>query len=393
MSVSKELFDLAKKWYERGEISDSRILFTAAQETAATMGDDLTHAEASYQLARIAWFQSHPKLAEHLFEQAHDRFAEVGHPKRAFAARLGQAFMAYDATDHDKATELLDELGGVRDLPMEYKGQIAGYRGNIARHRNRVEDAIRYYDEAIHLSQEHNPRFAPVFKMDKAVLFLLDGDLNKALGLLEQASDGEDNHPISFVGHYTALAKVQLGESIDPSQLSPVDEDSGDAVLFLSNARSFAANKLVAPFDKAQAEDTLSALKLDCPPTEHARLTVRILSNIVGVSPDRSSRLVLNSKERSARFNGNRVVFAEHSAEWAILWRLGAAHAQPAHVVTPAELIQVGWPEQQLLPKSAKNRLHVALSNLRAKGLREILLRHHNGYALSRAVQVVQHGS
>ncbi len=51
-------------------------------------------------------------------------------------------------------------------------------------------------------------------------------------------------------------------------------------------------------------------------------------------------------------------------------------------------LIQSAWPDERLIPKAARNRLHVALSTLRTLGLRELILSTAGGYMLDPAIPV-----
>ncbi len=68
-----------------------------------------------------------------------------------------------------------------------------------------------------------------------------------------------------------------------------------------------------------------------------------------------------------------------------------------AHRIAPSTpslsaeaLVAAGWPGERLSPESAKNRLHVALAKLRKLGLRDVLLRYVDGYALSPGLRVIR---
>lgn len=52
------------------------------------------------------------------------------------------------------------------------------------------------------------------------------------------------------------------------------------------------------------------------------------------------------------------------------------------------DLIAAGWPERRptkALEKAARNRLHVAIAELRSLGLRDVLVRSDDGYHLENA--------
>lgn len=60
----------------------------------------------------------------------------------------------------------------------------------------------------------------------------------------------------------------------------------------------------------------------------------------------------------------------------------------PGEVASIDDLISAGWPGETILGDAALNRAYVALSTLRKKGLRDVLLRVGGGYALSQSVVV-----
>lgn len=61
---------------------------------------------------------------------------------------------------------------------------------------------------------------------------------------------------------------------------------------------------------------------------------------------------------------------------------------RPGQVLSPAELIAAGWPDERIYPRAARARLHVAVSSLRKLGLGEALEFHRGGYRLDPAVDV-----
>ena len=57
-------------------------------------------------------------------------------------------------------------------------------------------------------------------------------------------------------------------------------------------------------------------------------------------------------------------------------------------VMSSEQLWRAGWGEQRALPEAVTNRLHVALSNLRKRGLKPYLLRDDQGYQLDPRVAI-----
>ena len=58
---------------------------------------------------------------------------------------------------------------------------------------------------------------------------------------------------------------------------------------------------------------------------------------------------------------------------------------RPGQVLSRRELIEVGWPGEQILEAAAMNRLHNGIAVLRSLGLRLVLLTHDDGYLLDPA--------
>jgi predicted ATPase/Tfp pilus assembly protein PilF len=52
------------------------------------------------------------------------------------------------------------------------------------------------------------------------------------------------------------------------------------------------------------------------------------------------------------------------------------------------ELREIGWPGERMQPEAAANRVHVALAELRRRGLKRFILRRPNGYALAEALPI-----
>jgi hypothetical protein len=66
-----------------------------------------------------------------------------------------------------------------------------------------------------------------------------------------------------------------------------------------------------------------------------------------------------------------------------VLALIGHHGARPGEPLSPAALIEAGWPGERMSTASGRNRLHVALATLRALGLRPWLQRCPLGYALA----------
>lgn len=65
-----------------------------------------------------------------------------------------------------------------------------------------------------------------------------------------------------------------------------------------------------------------------------------------------------------------------------------AQQKSPGLGLSVEQIMALGWPGQQLLPKAGANRVYVALNNLRKLGLDPFMIRSQQGYMLSPLVQV-----
>ncbi|HEY2368199.1 MAG TPA: hypothetical protein VGH87_17495, partial [Polyangiaceae bacterium] len=72
-----------------------------------------------------------------------------------------------------------------------------------------------------------------------------------------------------------------------------------------------------------------------------------------------------------------------------LLWRLVEHHrAAPGVGLTLDELRDAGWPDERLTAAAALNRVHVALAELRRRGLRSCLQRAQSRYLIDPSVRI-----
>jgi hypothetical protein len=83
------------------------------------------------------------------------------------------------------------------------------------------------------------------------------------------------------------------------------------------------------------------------------------------------------------------VVIGAHSPAGRLLSALAEQRVRrEGEGMTLDELIEAGWPGTRIQRQAARNRLHVALTALRNKGLRSVLLRSSRRYLLDPRVPV-----
>lgn len=398
-SPAERLLSSGRKWYAREKAQEALELFEAAQMTAAACGETEVEAYAWTESGRTSSLGCQPKVAEHAFGESARCFASLGAQNAARTAIVRQAFMAYDAGDSARSLELLDEVTRGSDVPPHAIGRADGYRANIARSRDRHEEAEQLYHAAItRLDAIGDDLYAATFRMDLAVAKLLQGDGAGAHRKLHEARAASpvpaDPALSALVDHYEVLTFASLGEhQLLEEAVARFAPPRSKAMSFLAESHAFARALCQADADQLPAlRDRLSALHARCPPYEHGRLTLRILRGLAGGGTAADERFVIAAQRHEARLGSNVAMsFGAASPEWRILLALVAAlEGGGDGVLTADQLVEAGWPGERPTPKSARNRLHVALSNLRKRGLREVLLRHPTGYALSRVLTVIR---
>lgn len=396
-TASAQLLELGLDWYRRGQLPEARALLEAARLCAEVLGEPSVAAQAWLHRARVEALECEPKLAEDALSHAARLFDSSGQPERAIDARVRQAFVAYDAGDLGRATELAEAELNQAPSPSIVRGLALGYLGNVARSRNQLDIAREQYRAArAVLDVVGEQLYRSVFEMDLGITELLAQDYDEAWRHLESARRGAESAPEepmlgALIPHYEALTLVGLGEpELARTALRRFEALPSEAMSFLASTHALIEELTKKPIPPA-ATQMLADRRRDAPAFEHARLTVRILRGLLGGSTTPDDRLTLLEAEHRVRIGSELdAQFPPDSSEWRILLALAShRHARREDALSSEELIAAGWPGERIGPDAAKNRLHVALSKLRKRGLRDLLLRYPSGYALSPGLTVL----
>ena len=124
------------------------------------------------------------------------------------------------------------------------------------------------------------------------------------------------------------------------------------------------------------------------PPRVATRTLRRALDQ---TAPDDGDVLLVDRDRRSIRMPGRVrwVPFGRQAVPWRLLVEMCEMRLRsPSQPVAPDALIEAGWPGQTVSPRSAQNRLHVAINALRKLGLRRLIVTHDDGYLLTPSVRV-----
>ncbi|MFO0650062.1 MAG: tetratricopeptide repeat protein [Polyangiales bacterium] len=181
--------------------------------------------------------------------------------------------------------------------------------------------------------------------------------LDEAHGLLARATVIADGLEDPYADGLVSLARA-FTERADPAAVRARVEASRAA-------------RPDAPTSLAEASDD-------------ARWMLRLLAREAA----RQAEVTLAVSRTLRRFrlgDGAWVELARFGSLWRIFEALVDAHARDLGATVSGEaLLAAGWPGQKMLPEAASNRVYVALSTLRSRGLRAALSRTDEGIASRR---------
>jgi hypothetical protein len=107
--------------------------------------------------------------------------------------------------------------------------------------------------------------------------------------------------------------------------------------------------------------------------------------SVLGVASDRiapNTPVVLARSGKWFVAAGTRVDLGDSPTLAAVLGALVRGHISGRRYVDTAAIVADGWAGERILPRAARNRVYVAVSSLRSSGLRSIVVRTAEGYAL-----------
>jgi predicted ATPase len=166
--------------------------------------------------------------------------------------------------------------------------------------------------------------------------------------------------------------------------------DTVGDVRHASIARAELAGVLASEGRLAEAEECLAEAERVLGEVGDARRLAVVRARHAHLVPAPRHALVVAPEGRSFCWaDGAAVDLARHPALARILWSLVTERlAHPGAPLALEAVVGAGWPGERLRPTSAASRAYVALSTLRKRGLRAILLRGETGYYLDPHVDV-----
>jgi tetratricopeptide (TPR) repeat protein len=301
---------------------------------------------ASIELERGEW-----SLAEQLFSDILRRAREYGLPRYACLARGGMGHTSQEAGKYAEAQTHYRAAyeGFAAQQDQRLAAVYLGYEGTALEEQGLFERALELYRKAIPaLSAAGANDFASLFG---ACARALAAELGEPVPHSEPASSFDDPALLAAVRLHqlrAELATPRAAALTADTHLRDVSDDVRFALRRLARARA------------AQRQDGVRLCVGDGSFTLEGQASV-----------DLRSRRVL----------------------WRLFERILAAHLEsPGRAVSSADLARAAWGDERMLERARAHRLRVALSELRKRGLAEILLRTPAGLSLAEHVVVVWGG-
>lgn len=356
------------------ELLDAGVVFAEALREGELAAELVAHR------GLVAHMDGRLAEAEARYEAALERLEDPG-TRGLVRARL--AFARYDRGALAAAEPELRELADEAPTPV-LRARARGYLGNVLRARRKLDEAIACYDEAERALATTTPRYAAVFAMDRAIAWMLGGDLEEAAAALAALATRPEvaaaENLAELVRHYHRLARAllrappariaeRLGDPRVPT-LTTLAELLELATRPASEVRARASALAATPIQNAHVRITLDLLEA------HARGDLR---------GPAAEALVIDRAGGTFRVGAARAVaLAPDGPPYRMLLALVDARLHsPGRWVEGAELARLAWPDERMLEHARRNRLHVAIAGLRKAGLRPALESRDGAYRIS----------
>ncbi|MBK8171392.1 MAG: hypothetical protein IPK60_13750 [Sandaracinaceae bacterium] len=387
---------LAGRYDEAHAIADCVVqLATLHNQPAVAARARFARSEGAYMRGDFAGAIADAQDARRLF-------LSVGDSLSADLATTRELFLSVDQGDLVSATELAQ-----RPLNRATVGGAIqqGYIGNLMRARGDWASAAAHYDGAVkslaqasvaNAEDGRGTLYATAFRMDRGITAALAGDLPTALRTLRRARSslralqGGHTHLDHLLSHYIRLtARILKAPLRDDEAFDPTNDQSSRNLVIAALER--ASCELASARTLSQRRNAARALCLQPEtPWEHARLSAQLLRRFHSIPTEEIWLDFDGETLRLVRGSLQQVMSLGDRPSLARIVALLVQHSEIDNEgVNTQRLIAHAWPEEIILPSAARNRLYVAIATLRAMGLRDLIVRTNDGYALGTSVRLV----
>jgi len=374
----------------QGQRTRALLVLEAVQDAPASPERALALVELGVAHHRLR----HLDEALAAYDQAAQGLAELDHPRGRMLCEANRAAVAHDrnqleqaAAGYARALRVASSLGELR-----LRGMFGGNLGALRVEQGELHEARASLQQAARdLANEGDDRFLAIVTVNLAAVDLLEGHYDAADTRYARALTlfGESDPASAALCHARRGAVAALQGHVEAAR---AHHTSADARV---QAAEDPHTSRVVSFWRALLEwsagDRASALRrrrdalAGDPPlvdlSDEARLVLRLLEQLTASA---TQVITVGPGGGWFRLPGQEVVdISRYSAPSQILAHLaGRAEASPGAVSDADDLIAAGWPGQRIVPDAARNRLSVALAQLRKQGLRGVLQRTGDGWRL-----------
>ncbi|MEO1170982.1 MAG: tetratricopeptide repeat protein, partial [Myxococcota bacterium] len=331
--------------------------------------------------------------------------------------------LAHDVGEFDEALayyeDSLKALRRARETRVE--AVFLTNLGLLRQELGAFDEAIEDFSVALDLlNRTPDPRLEAVARTNRGMLFLALDDRVKAQADQEAAvrlfSESADHREMALasirLGATQALAGDRFGarRAIDAAERVLGPSDDALAIELVELGRAFMDLQLaVSAHQLGDSDDTvrhlgvaerklLAALNEENAALFDVFFDARILASLLrtriealGAHGEEDALIVAADAQRFRPPGGSWQDFGRKQSAKGILAALVSRHgSSPVEPLTVDDLFRAGWGDQNIQNDSKANRVYVALSDLRKKGLRTLIRRTEAGYFLDPSVPVVR---
>ena len=397
---AKALAVLADLHYFQGRDESARELLEAALATLKPEDDQVLTAHVRTDLGTHLHMRGDLEGARTHYEASlaiHRSRSDAANATRTLA-RLG--FLHQDGGDLDEARQCYDEaLERSRawgDLAAQ--GRALGFLGNLERQRGDLEGARQRYMSALDsLRRAGDQDYEAVFLMDLGILLVDHEQWSDARRALEEALDAFGRSPSArceaLTWGYMAVSALALGDlDTGVGQLRHADQlarGCGQHITATLSLHRGHADLLV----DGDIEAARGRLDLETGVrSQHVVIAARVLLRAIERHSPPIDALVVDDEGRAFSPPGcaESIDLSTREPLQRLLLALARARRdRPGELVTRSALIEAGWPAETIERRAAGNRLRVALSTLRKKGLEGLIMSEGGGYRFDESSHLV----
>lgn len=372
------LLDLATVSFARGDFDAARDGYLMALRRGGRHLDFTLRGRLEGNLALTLAEQGDLRRAERHYERGLALHRRSGDDEREGRALVNLANLLVERRDDDAARETLARATAIHVARQDllFEGLAHSTLGNLEVLTGHPEKALPCYDRAVELHAQ--------------IGFPVGEGRSRAWRAAARALvAGPD---VDLAGARADLAEAQiLLEAAGPPGLA----ETAYILEAVVDLREGLAHHDASAVERAQAVFAWAGRPTRGPgsePTRRSMSTRQALQVLSRAFQDLHAptaeepavyRLRATPEARTLVLDGATIDLSRRGpARCIVLALLEARLRRPGTPLTTQELIEAGWPGEKILPRAARNRLHVTLNTLRRLGLRTILQRRDDGVVI-----------